>query len=45
MMNVLAQDSARIHNEMMHGNYVQYFKYAIPALIALGLLWVKFAKS
>jgi hypothetical protein len=45
MMNTLAPDSVRIHNEMMHGGLVQFFKYAIPALVVFVLLWTKFAKS
>jgi len=45
MMHTVAADSVRIHNEMMHGGFVQFLKYAIPTLIAFVLLWTKFAKS
>lgn len=41
----LAQDSVRTHNEIVHGGFVEYLKYAIPALIVFVLLWTKFAKS
>lgn len=45
MMNALAADSVRIHNEAMHGGLVSFLKYAIPSLIVVGLLWAKFVKG
>lgn len=45
MMNTLAADSVRLHNEAMHGGFVGFVKYAIPALIIFVLLWTRFAKS
>ena len=45
MMNTLAADSVRIHNEALHSGFVEILKYAIPALIAFVLLWTRFVKS
>lgn len=45
MMNALAADSVRLHNEAMHGGFVEILKYAVPALIAFVLLWTRFVKN
>jgi hypothetical protein len=45
MMHTVAADSVRIQNEMLHGGFVQFLKFSIPALFAFVLLWTKFAKS
>ena len=45
MMNTLAADSVRLHNETLHGGFVEIVKYAIPVLILFVLLWTRFVKS
>jgi|GEM_PF-4945819 hypothetical protein len=45
MMNTLAADSVRIHNESLHGGFASFLQYAIPVLIVFVFLWAKFVKS
>jgi hypothetical protein len=45
MMNTLAADSVRIHNEGLHGGFTHFLQYAIPVLIVFVFLWAKFVKS
>ncbi len=44
-MQHLATDSVRLHNELVHGSFVHYLRYAIPALVAFVVLWAKFVKD